>query len=119
MRSHTELTTKLMIRKQGETVQHKKRITTDIGNGEVEYEYVVQEPKRGQFLRISPFDNTVNQWGQRIEADCIGTFLPGTDVGNNDLLGLTDAWYEITDTITHRTGGHDDYIEVLMRRRET
>jgi len=118
MKSHMELIIKIMIRRYGEDVNHKQRVKTDLGDGEAEYSYEVKEPKRGQFKKITPEDETVNRWGRRIEADAIGTFPVGTKVYESDLIELDDGWYEIDKKITHRTGGVDDYIEVFLRRRQ-
>ena len=119
MRSHMGLPIKLMIRHFGETVSYKKRIKTDLGDGEAEYSYETQEPVRGQFLRITPFDEMIDKWGKRIEADMIGSFLPDVDIEEYGLLYIRDGWYEITTKLPHATSGITDYIEVLLRRRMT
>ena len=119
MRSFTALTIKLMIRKYGEDVQHKRRVKTDLGGGEAEYTYEVQEPKRIHWSEISPLDTTVYPFGNRIEADFIATALPNTDIMEYDLLYFNDSWNEVITLINHKTGTITDYMEFLIRRRNT
>jgi hypothetical protein len=107
-----------LIKKYGQTVNHKRRTQVDLGNGEVEYDYEVQEPKTGQFSQITPLDIILNRFGERVEADYVGTFLPGVDILEGDLLEIDDNWYEVQNVMTRRTSGIPDYIEVLLRRRQ-
>lgn len=116
--SKADLFIRKMIRTYGQTVQHKKRVKNVEGE-EVFYSYVVQEPKRGQFSQITSTDQVFDRWGFRIEADMIGTFLPGTEVNEGDLLYVNDAWYEVLDRTVRKTGSKEDFVEVLLRRRSS
>ena len=107
-----------MIKKYGQTINHKRRTQVDLGNGEVEYDYEVQEPKTGQFSQITPLDIVLNRFGERVEADWIATFLPGTDILEGDLLEIDDQWCEVQNIFHRRTSGVEDYLEVFLRRRQ-
>ena len=119
MRSHQNLTVMMMIRKFGETVPHRKRVKTviDASAGEYEYNYEDQEPKRGQFNEIMPYDELMTRFGVKSEADYLGTFLPDTDVAEGDLLYVHGYWMEILNLYRHRTSGTIDYLEGLMRKQ--
>lgn len=108
-----------MIRKYGQTVQHMRKTTIDKGDGLVEIEYVSQEPKRGNFAQLTGFDTIWDRLGYRIEADYIGTFLPDTDLQEEDRLYIDDHWYEIDTIIPRKTGEIIDYLETLLRRIKT
>lgn len=106
-----------MIRHYGQTVKRKKRVRNE-DSGEVYYTYTVEEPIRGQFIQITPTDEMFNRWGRTIDADYIGTFLPGTKVLKGDLLEINDDWYEVENLVKRRTRGVTDYIETLLRRKK-
>ena len=107
-----------MIRLYGNDLQHKKYTVTDLGDGEKEISYVIQEPKRGQVTEVTPFDEQITRWGTYVEADYIVTFLPGTDVKAKDLLLIEEAdWCEILDISPRSTKGITDYLEAHLRRR--
>ena len=116
--SYVDIFIKRMINKYGQTVKHKRRVEVDLGAGEIEIEYTVQEPKTGQFSEITPLDEILDRMGRRVEADYIGTFLPDTDVLEGDLLEINGAWYEVQNLFQRRTAGTIDYLEVLLRRRK-
>lgn len=117
MASVQKIILKKMIRYYGQTVQRKKR-TRNVDGEDVYYSYSVEEPIRGHFSQITPTDEAMSGWGLSLNADYIGTFLPGTLVEEGDLLYITDGWYEVQNKITRRTGEKDDYIEVLLRLKE-
>ena len=116
MRSHTDLAIKLMIRKYGTTMEHRRKLKTDLGDGDYEESWEVKEPKRGQFIQITASDTVFYMWGQKIDADAIATFLPGTDILEKDQFKFNDIWYEVDTKFSRETGGVEDYIEVLLRR---
>ena len=116
MRSHETLTVKLMVRKFGETVPHKRRVKVDLGDGEVEYTYDVMEPLRGQFNEIMPYDETMSRFGVKSEADYLGTFIGNADIIEGDQFFYHSIWLEVLNKFEHRTGGAIDYIECLMRK---
>jgi len=116
MRSHEQFTIGLTIRRFGETVQHKRRVKTDLGEGEFEYSYEVMEPIRGHFNEIMPYDETMTRFGVKSEADYLGTFNAGADVKEGDLFYFDDKWIEAVNVFEHKTGGAVDYIESLMRK---
>jgi len=116
MSSNIELIIKKMLRRYGQKVQHKKRVKNTEGE-EVYYTYEVKEPKLGQFSQITSTDQVLDRWGFRIEADMIGTFLPGTDINEGDLLYIDNIWYEVQDKVVRKTGDKEDFIEVLLRRK--
>lgn len=107
-----------MIRKYGQDVQHKKKIVVDLGNGQEEIDYVIQDTKRGQFTEVTPLDNMFEHYGITVEADYIGTFLPDVVFAEGDLLYIDDQWLEVMTVFKHRTAGAINYIEVLLRRRK-
>ena len=117
MSSNIELIIKKMLRRYGQKVQHKKRIKNTEGE-EVYYTYEVKEPKRGQFMQLTALDQALNRWGVQVDADYIGTFLPGTDIQEGDLLEIDGSWYEVQNVMYRRTKGEVDYIEVLLRHKE-
>jgi len=108
---------KKMIRTYGQSVKRKKRVKHE-DNGEVYYTYTDEEPVRGQFSQLTALDQAVNRWGVPVEADYIGTFLPGTEIYEGDLLYIDNAWYEVVNIMYRRTSGEVDYIEVLLRKRK-
>ena len=110
------LNIKLMIRKYGEDVQHKKKVTTDIGNGEEEISYIIQTPKRIQWIQITPYDEKINKFGKHIEADYLASSLPSTDINEYDLLYIDSHWCEVQNKIIHKTGMYSDYSEYLLRK---
>lgn len=111
------LVVKKMIRKYGETVQHKKRVSNDEGNGEVYYSYTVEEPKRGQFMQLTATDEIFQKYGVVKSGDWIATFLPDTDVNKGDLLYVGDAWLEVQQVIERKTSASVDYVECLLRHK--
>ena len=117
MKGVTSIIIKKMIRYYGQTVKHKRRISHTEG-GEVYYTYEVKEPKRGQFMQLTALDQALNRWGVQVDADYIGTFLPGTDIQEGDLLEVDESWYEVQNVMYRRTRGEVDYIEVLLRHKE-
>lgn len=117
MSSHNRFMIRYMIRKYGQDLPHKKKVSVDMGNGEYDIFYKANTNKRGQVNQISPLDVAVNKYGQRIEADYIVTFLPDTDVHHGDMLYIDDCWVEVVDWFDRRTGGKKDYIECHCRRR--
>lgn len=114
----TGLYIKLMIRKYGMTVEHRRKTTIDKGGGLVEYEWTVMEPIRGQFNQITPYDTTYNRYGAPIDADYIGTFLPDADIEEGDQLYVNDNWLEVDTKFPRKTGDKTDYIEILFRRKK-
>lgn len=110
-----------MIRRYGVDIAHKKKVITDIGDGEVEISYEIQEPKRGQYTEVTPLDTLVGRWGQRVEADFIVTFLPemNAHISEGDLLYLDGSWTEVLDKFPRLTGSVIDYLEIHTRRRGT
>lgn len=106
-----------MIRKYGQTVEHKKKVSIQ-SEGEEEVTYEVQTPKRGQFDQLTGFSLMYDRAGYREEGDYIGTFLSGTDVWEGDLLKVDDIWLEVVSRMVRKTGGSEDYIEVLLRRKK-
>jgi hypothetical protein len=117
MSSHIRFNIKLMIRKYGVDLPHKKKVITNIGDGEKETSYVVQSPKRGQYSEITPLDLLIMSWGMQPEGDYIVTFLPDTDVSAGDLLYIDDNCCEILEApFNRKTGSKVDYIEVHVRR---
>lgn len=114
---YQDLNIKLMIRRYGQELPHKKKVTTDIGDGDIEISYVLQSNKRGQVVELTALDTLVAKWGQRLEGDYLATFLPGTDIHEGDLLYVNGAWCEILEHPLDRcTGGVVDYMEAHLRR---
>lgn len=109
---------KKMIEHYGQTVPIKRRIINNDKSGNVYYTYEIGEPVRGQFDQITATDEAIQRWGRYIECDCIGTFLPGTEVNEGDLLYINDGWYEVVSKVERRSKGEVDFIEVLLRRKD-
>jgi len=114
----TGLYIRIMIRKLGVDVKHRRKTTIDKGGGLVEYEWTVMAPIRGQFNQITPFDTTYNKFGAPIDADYIGTFLPDANIEEGDQLYVDDNWLEVDTKFPRRTGANVDYIEVLLRKKK-
>lgn len=112
------ITVKKMIRKYGELVEHKRRVTTNMGEGIVEYEYQVLEPILCQFSQLTGVQDTVYLMGEIQEADYYITFLPDADVEKHDLLLLDGDWCELVSKMPRKTGANIDYFESLARRRK-
>lgn len=109
---------KKMIEVYGQTVQRKARIINHDSSGNVYYTYEVREPIRGHFDQITATDESIQRWGRYIECDCIGCFLPDTEIYEGDLLYINDAWYEVVSKVERRTKGIVDFVEVLLRRKD-
>lgn len=118
MSGYMRLSIKMMIRRYGVDLPHKRKVSTDIGGGEIEVTYELQEPKRGQYTEITPLDTLQGRWGQRLECDYIVTFLPEllTQLTEGDLIYIDNAWVEILDKFDRYTGKNLDYIECHCRR---
>jgi len=114
--SGSNLVIKKLIRKYGQEVQHKKKIET-VTDGEREISYEVQTPKKGMFNQILPEDLITDRYGYHVTADYIGTFLPGTDISEGDLLYIDNYWLEVQNVMYRRTGSTVEYIEVLLRKK--
>ncbi|MEM2262554.1 MAG: hypothetical protein QXK24_08900 [Ignisphaera sp.] len=108
---------KKMIRHYGQTVPIKKRKVLIDEQGNAFYVYEQDEPVRGHFNQITPTDEAIQRWGRYIECDCIGTFLPDTNIEEGDQLFINGAWYEVVNKVVRSTKGKADFIEVLLRRR--
>jgi hypothetical protein len=105
-----------MIRMYGEDVQHKKRIKTDLGDGEAEYSFVLQDVKRVHWTEATAYDETTYKFSKISEADFLATALPETDINEYDLLYLDGSWCEVMTKFYRKTGIYTDYLEFLLRR---
>ena len=105
-----------MIRMYGEDVQHKKRIKTDLGDGEAEYSFELQDVKRIHWSEATAIDESIYHMGKLTEADYIATALPETDISEYDLLYVDSYWCEVITKFYRKTGINTDYLEFLLRR---
>jgi|WetSurMetagenome_2_1015567.scaffolds.fasta_scaffold28364_4 hypothetical protein len=116
MSSHMSPVIQRMIRMYGEDVQHKKRVKTDLGDGEAEYSFVLQDAKRVHWTQATAMDETTYKFSKLPEADYLATALPETDISEYDLLYLDNSWCEVMTVFLRKTGINTDYMEFLLRR---
>jgi hypothetical protein len=109
---------KKMIKHYGQEVMRKKR-TKNYNGDEVYYTYSVEQPVKGHFMQITPVDEMLMNWGFEKTCDYIATFLPDTEIEEGDLLNIDDNWYEVSQKITRRTGEKVEYIETLLKLKES
>ena len=115
--SYIRASVRLMIRKYGQTIMHKKKVIVNYPDGDSEFTYKIQPSKRGQVIELTPLDILVAKFGNRVEGDYLVTFLPNTDINEGDLLYLNGHWCEVMEHPLERsTAGKVDFLEAHCRR---
>jgi len=109
---------KKILKKYGRELIIRKRVET-IVNDEVTFTYSSPSIIRGQVSYLTGYAESWERPGLFIRADVLTTFLPNTDVNIGDLIKIDDEWFEVVELAKRTTGERLDWIECLLRRRES